>query len=211
MKNRSTSQPQFRNQKTPATIDQILLALQQANNNNSANFHNNSNTISKLPKLLTTTMPKYDGKSEKFELCEDLFQTSLKIHNQLTDDDRINYFYFLMRGYALQTIKNINGLTRENLGEILAVCRRRYLKPQSMATAKDRFQKFVFNPATQKLKELLDELQKLAKDAYGIAAHAIIEQFLYAQTPPYLKKLMNQAHLENGTYQLNFTHLGREL
>ena len=53
-KNRSTSQPQFRSEKTPATIesDQILLALQQlANNNNSANFHNNINRNSKLPKL----------------------------------------------------------------------------------------------------------------------------------------------------------------
>ena len=93
-KNRSTSQPQFRSENTPATIeaDQKLLALQQlANNNNSANFHNNINRFSKLPKRLTTTMPTFDGKSEKFELFEDLFQTSLKIHNQLTEEDRINY------------------------------------------------------------------------------------------------------------------------
>ena len=126
-KNRSTSHPQFRSENTPATIeaDQILLALQQlANNNNSANFHNNINRISKLPKSLTTTMPTFDGKSEKFELFEDLFQTSLKIHNQLTEEDRINYFHSLMRGNALQTFKNINGPTRENLGEILAVFRK---------------------------------------------------------------------------------------
>ena len=81
--------------------------------------------ISKLPKSLTTTMPTFDGKSEKFELFEDLFQTSLKIHNQLTEGDRINYFHSLMRGDALQTFKNINGPTRENLGEILAVFRRK--------------------------------------------------------------------------------------
>ena len=55
-KNRSTSQPQFRSENTPATIeaDQILLALQQlAKNNNSANFQNNINRIFKLPKSLT--------------------------------------------------------------------------------------------------------------------------------------------------------------
>ena len=82
-KNCSTSQPQFRNENTPATIqaDQILLALQQlANNNNSANLLNNINNSSKLPKSLTTTMPTFDKKSENFELFEDLFQTSLKIH-----------------------------------------------------------------------------------------------------------------------------------
>ena len=187
-KNRSTSQPQFRSENTPATIeaDQILLALQQlANNNNSANFQNNINRISKLPKSLTTTMPTFDGKSEKFELFEDLFQTSLKIHNQLTEEDRINYFHSLTRGDALQTFRNINGPTRENLGEILAVFRKKYVKPQSMATAKHK--------SNQKLVDFLDELQKLAKDAFGSAAHAIIEQFIYAKMPPHLKKSIKLA------------------
>ena len=213
-KNRSTSQPQFRSENTPATIeaDQILLALQQlANNNNSANFHNNINTISKLPKSLTTTMPTFDGKSEKFELFEHLFQTSLKICNHLTEEDRINYFHSLMRGDALQTFKNFNGPTRENLGEILAVFQRKYVKPQSMVTAKHQFQKLFFNPANQKLVDFLDELQKLAKDAFRIAAHAIIEQFIYAKMPPHLKKSINQAHLKNDTYEAIVTHLEREL
>ena len=55
-KNCSTSSPQIRNQITPVTMeaDQILLVLQQlANNNNSANFHYNINTASKMHKLLT--------------------------------------------------------------------------------------------------------------------------------------------------------------
>ena len=124
-KNHSTSQPQFRSENTPATIeaDQILLAFQQlANNNNSANFHNR---ISKLPKSLTTTMPTFDGKSEKFELFEDPFPTILKIHNQMTEEDRINHFHSLMRGDALQTFKNIIGPTREIFGEILEVFRRK--------------------------------------------------------------------------------------
>ena len=213
-KNRSTSQPQFRSENTPVTIeaDQILLALQQlANNNNSVNFHNDINRISKLPKSLTTTMPTFDGKNEKFELFEDLFQTSLKIHNQLTEDDRINCFHSLMRGDALQTFNNINGPTRENLGEILAVFRRKYVKPQSMATLKHKFQKLVFNPANQNLVDFLDELQKLAEEAFGIAAHAIIEKFIYAKKPPHVKKSINQAHLENGTYEQIVTHLEREL
>ena len=151
-KNRSTSQPQLRSENTSATIetDQILLALLQlANNNNSASFNNNINRISKLPKSLTTTVPTFDGKTEKFELSEDLFQTSLKFHNQLTEDDRINYFHSLMRGDALQTFKKINGPTRENLEEVPAVFRRKYLRPQSMETAKHKFHKLVFNTANQ--------------------------------------------------------------
>ena len=211
---RSTSQPQFRSENTPATIeaDQILLALQQLpTNSSSSNVNNNSNRISKLPKSLTTTMPTFDGKSEKFELFEDLFQTSLKIHNQLTEEDKINYFHPLMRGDALQTFKNISSPNRENLTEILTVFRRKYEKPQSMATAKHKFQQLVFNPVNQKLIDFLDELQKLAKDAFGVDAQAIIEQFIYAKMPPHLKKSINQAHLENGTCEQIVTHLEREL
>ena len=211
---RSTSHLQIRSENTPATIeaDHFLLAHQQlANNNNSANFHNNFNRISKLPKSHTTTMPTLDGKSQKFELFENLLQTSLKIHIQLTEEDRINYIHSLMRGDALQTFKNINSSTRENLGEILAVFWKKNVKPQSMATAKHKFQKLVFNPAIHKLVDFLDELRKLAKNAFGIAAHAIIEQFIYAKMPPHLKKSINQAHLENGTYEQSVTHLEREL
>ena len=153
-KARSTSQPQFRSENNPATIeaDQILLALQQlATNSISANFNNNISRISKLPKSLTKTMPTFDGKAEKFELFEDLFQTSLKIHNHLTQEDKINYFHSLMRGDALQTFKNITTPNRENSGEILTVFRRKYVKPQSMATAEHKLQRLVFNHANQKL------------------------------------------------------------
>ena len=164
-----------------------------------------------MPKSHTTTMPTFDGKSEKFELFEDLFQTSLKIHNQLTEEDKINYFHSLMRGDALQTFKNITSPNRKNLGEILTVFRRKYMKPQSMTTAKHKFQRLAFNPANQKLIDFLDELQKLAKDAFGVAAQAINEQFIYAKIPPHLKKSINQAHLENGTYEQIVSHLEREL
>ena len=112
-----------------------------------------------------------------------------------------------MRGDALQTFKKITSPKRE----ILTVFRISYVKPQSMATAKHHFQHRVFNPANQKLIKILDELQKLAKDTFGVAAQATIEQYIYAKMPPHLKKSINQAHLENGTYELIVTHLEREL
>ena len=116
-----------------------------------------------------------------------------------------------MKGDAQQSFKNINGPTRENLEETVAVFRRKYVKPQSMATAKHKFQKLVFNPANQKLVDFLDELQKLAEYAFAIAAHAIIEQSIYAKMPPHLKKSINQARLENGTYEQIVTHVEGEL
>ena len=80
-----------------------------------------------------------------------------------------------------------------------------------MATAKHKFQQLVFNPANQKLIDFLDELQKLPKDGFGVAAQAIIDQFTYAEMPPHLKKSINQAHLENGTYEQVVRHLEREI
>ena len=60
----STSQPLFRIENTPATIeaDPILLVFPPlASNSNSANINNNINKITKLPKSLTTTMPTFDA------------------------------------------------------------------------------------------------------------------------------------------------------
>ena len=60
-------------------------------------------------------MPNFDGKTEKFELFQDLLQTYLKIHNLLTEEDKLNYFHSLKRGDALQTFENITSLNRRKL------------------------------------------------------------------------------------------------
>ena len=116
-----------------------------------------------------------------------------------------------MRVDALQPFKNITSPNKENLGEVLTVFRRKYVKPHSMATAEHKFQQLVFNRAIQKLIDFLDELQKLAKDAFRFAAREIFEQFIYAKMPPHLKKSINQAHLENGTFEQIVSHLEKEL
>ena len=74
-------------------------------------------------------MPTFDGKSEKFELFEDLFNTSLKVYPQITEAEKINYFHSLMRGEALQTFRNMTVDTKNNLDDILLVFRRRYVNP----------------------------------------------------------------------------------
>ena len=210
-KARSKSHPHFRSENTPATIeaDQILLADQQlATSSNSVDI-NIINRVSKSPKFFTTTMPTFDWKSEKFELFKDLFQTSLKIHSQLTEEDKTNYFHSLMRGDALQTFKIITSPNKGNLGEIFTKFRRKYVKRLSLATAKDNFQQVVFNPANQKLIDILDKLQKDAFSAFGVAAQEIIEPFTFSKMPPLLKKSINQAHLGKSTYEQIVSHLER--
>ena len=91
-------------------------------------------------------MPTFYGKSEKFELFEDLYQTILKNQNQQTEDNRIKYLHSLIKGNALQVFKNVSNPTREKMGDVLAVFRRKNVKSQSMAAAKRRIRKFIFNP-----------------------------------------------------------------
>ena len=164
-KTRFTSEPQFWRENTPATIEdqKILMTLQQlASNSNSTNFNNNFHRILKLRMSLTTTIPTFCRNFEKIELLEDLFQRSLKIYNQLTEDGRRNCFCFLIRSDTLQTFKNINSPTHEIL-EIVTVLSRNCVKPQSKVGAKQKFQKPVFNPANQNLLNIPDELQNRAK------------------------------------------------
>ena len=47
-----------------------------------------------------------------------------------------------------------------------------------IGSAKHDFQNFIFKPAKEKIVDCLAELQKMAKDAFGKAAQAIIEQFI---------------------------------
>ena len=96
-----------------------------------------------------------------------------------------------MRGDALQVFENLNGPNRENLGEIVAVFLGKYVEAQSMMQAKHNFPKVDFNPANQKLVDFLDELRKLTEDAFGMAAHAIIEQIISSKMLPHLKKSIN--------------------
>ena len=74
-KARSTSQPQFRSENTPATIeaDQILLTLQQlATKSNSANFNNKISRILKLSKFSQQQYPRLmesQRKSKYLKIC----------------------------------------------------------------------------------------------------------------------------------------------
>ena len=160
---------------------------------------------------VSTTTLTFDGKSEKFELFEDLFHTMIKMQPDMTETMKINDFHSLLRKNALQTFRNINTANRLTLEDILAVFRRKYVKPESQATAKQKWHKLVFDPNTMKLPDFLEELNQGAEKAFGENAQAMIDSLLYAKLPPKLKRSVNMARLENATYEEIVTHLEREL
>ena len=124
---------------------------------------------------------------------------------------KINHFHSLLRKNALQTFRNINSTNRQTLEDILAVFRRKYVKPESQATAKHKWHKLVFDPNTMKLPDFLKELNQGAEKAFGEHAQAMIDSLFYAKLPPKLKSSVNMARLENATYEEIVTHLEREL
>ena len=52
-------------------------------------------------------MPTFDGKSENFELFDDLLQKSLKIQNQLTEENKTKQNKLLPLSYARWCAANI--------------------------------------------------------------------------------------------------------
>ena len=160
---------------------------------------------------VSTTTLTFDGKSEKFELFEDLFHTMIKMQHDMTKTMKINLFHSLLRKNALQTFRNINTANRQTREDILAVFRRKYVKPESQATAKHKWHRLVFDPNTMKLPDFLEELNQGAEKAFGENAQAMIDSLLYAKLPPKLKRSVNMARLENATYVEIVTHLEREL
>ena len=188
---------------SPDPINRLAEVLVGMNNRPSAQ------TLMVRP--VSTTTLTFDAKSEKFELFEDLFHTMIKMQPDMTEAMKINHFHSLLRKNALQTFRNINTANRQTLEDILAVFRRKYLKPESQATAKHKWHRLVFDPNTMKLPDFLEELNQGAEKAFGENAQAMIDSLLYAKLPPKLKRSVNMARLENATYEEIVTHLEREL
>ena len=162
-------------------------------------------------KPVSTNTLIFDGKNEKFELFEDLFHTMLKMQPEMTEVMKINHFHAHLRKDALQTFRNISAVNKKTLDDVLIVFRRKYVKPESQATAKHKWHKLTFDPNTESLPDFLEELNECAERSFGDNAQHMIDSLLYAKLPPHLKRSPNLAHLENGTYDQIVAHLEREL
>ena len=185
-------------------VNQIAIAIEKlARRNSQPSLFHPKNT-------LTFPNGKLE-KNEKFEYFEDLLHTTLRMQPTFTEEMKINHFHAHLRGLAMKTFKNIQRTPTTKLEDILVVFRRKYVKPDSSASAKHRFHCLVFDPERQKLPDFLEELQESAEKAFGDIASQMIESLLYAKMPPHLKRSINQAYLENGTYEQIVRHLEREM
>ena len=164
-----------------------------------------------MPKALTTSLPTFDGKNEKFELFEDLFRNNIRMHPHLTEIQRIHYFHSLLRVEALQAFRILDDTKKNNLEDIMTTFKRRFGDYLSVAKARCEWDTLKFDPATQKFHEFLDSLQKTTKEAFGSEAQQFIDKAIYAKMPDHVQTILNRAHLEDKPYNEIVLHLEREM
>ena len=93
---------------------------------------------------VTTTT--FDGKSEKFELFEDLFHTMIKMEPVMTEQMKIIHLHSLLRRDALQTVRNTNFINRQTLEDALVIFRQTYIELESQVNAKHKWHRVIFDP-----------------------------------------------------------------
>ena len=169
------------------------------------------NTTPPMPKALTTSLPTFDGKNEKFELFEDLFRNNIRKHPHLTERQRINYFHSLLRGEALQAFRNLCDTKKNSQEDIMTTFKRRFGDYLSAAKTRCEWDTLKFDPASHKLHEFLDSLRNTAKEAFGSEAQQFIDKAIYAKIPDHVQKILIRAYLEDKSYNEIVLHLEREM
>ena len=105
----------------------------------------------------------------------------IKMQQAMTEQMKINHFHSLLRKGALQTFRNINSINRQTLEHVLVIFRRKYVKPESQATAKYKWHRLTFDPNTMKLPEFLEELIQGAEKTSSENAKSMIDRACYTQ------------------------------
>ena len=71
----------------------------------------------------------------------------LKMQPDLTESMKVNHLHPDLRKETLQTFKNIHFTARTTVEDVPVIFRRKYVKEQSVATAKTRWQRLTFDPS----------------------------------------------------------------
>ena len=129
----------------------------------------------------------------------------------MTEAMKINHFYAHSRKEAPQAFRNMSASNRKVLDDVLLLFGRKYFKPESQATPKHKRQKLMFGPNTRSLSDSFEKLNECAERAFGDNALHMIDTLPYTNLPLHLKRSLNLAYLETGSYDQTVAHLHKEL
>ena len=144
---------QLQNLSKQVSQDNILPMVEQTPRNQNSDANNSLNRLAdtiagnatqQRPQAATMLKPVstntliFDCKNEKFEFFEVLFHTMLKMEPGMTEAKKINHFHARLGKEAIQTFRNICASNKRTLDDVPIVFRRKYVKPESQATAKHK-------------------------------------------------------------------------
>ena len=85
----------------------------------------------------------------------------------------------------------------------------RYVKTQSVATDRCKWETLTFDQTIQTFQDFLELYQELPPEAYADDAPKFIATYFYAKMPVHLKRVLNKARLETAPYETMVQHLER--
>ena len=155
-------------------------------------------------------MATFDGETE-FQTFRKPFSNKFEGLTTLFRTEIIQYFRFLLRGDAFEFFCNMTEAIKTDPYDIIAGSCRRYVKIQSVATARCRWESLNFDPMSPTVQDFLERYQKLAQGAYAGDAPKYIGTSFYVKTPVLKKTVLDQAHRENASYKMMVYHLERKM
>ena len=149
-----------------------------------------------LFKPITRNTLIFDGKNEKFERFEVVLKSMLKMQPQMTEAMKVNQFHLCLQKYGLQTFRKFNACKKRTLEDVLFLFRRKYVKPQSQATAEHKWYKLTFEPNTKSICDFLAEMLERAERTFEPLARQMIDSLLYATLFTHLERELELSWLE---------------
>ena len=143
---------QYQNLSRQVSQDNNLPMVEQTPRNQNSDANNSINRLADaiagiatqqrpqaatMLKPVSTNTKIFNDKNEKFELFGDLFHKMLKMQPDKKKAMKINQSHAHLRKEALPTFRIISPSNKKTLDDVLIVIRRKYVKPESQATAKN--------------------------------------------------------------------------
>ena len=201
---RTPASHQYQNLSTQVSQDNNLLIFEQTPRNQNSDANNSISRLvdaiagiatqqraqaATMLKPVSTNTLIFDGKNEKFELFEDLFHTMLKTQPEMTDAKKINHFHAHLRKEALQTLRNIITSNKKTHDDVLIVFRRKYVEPESQATAKQKTAQTHIRSQYKITVQLLRRAQQMCWKSVRWQRPTYDWQFTLRKTATSLKKI----------------------
>ena len=123
--------------------------------------HQRPQPSSAILKPTTTNTLIFEGKTDISELFRDLSQTMLKMLPETSEAIKVNHSHSHPAKETLQTVRNIIARKKRALERVFLIFRRKYVRPESQATAKHKWHKLAFDSNTKTSSDFLGELNEL--------------------------------------------------